>query len=118
MKNLPTEHAEQVTLIQWYDGRFNNKALFAIPNGGKRHPKVAAELKREGVRAGVPDLLLPIPSGIYHGLFIELKRQDGGRVSKEQKERIDDLNAAGYKVVVCAGFEAARAEIEAYLAAR
>ena len=118
MKNFPSEHLEQVTLIQWYDATYPDKALFAIPNGGKRHPKVALEMKREGVRPGVPDLMLPIPAGGCYGLFIEMKRQKGGRTSAEQKKWLQRLNASGYRAVVCAGFEAAKAEIEAYLAAR
>ena len=118
MTKLPTEHLEQVTLLQWYDATYPDNALFAIPNGGKRHPRVALEMKREGVRPGVPDLMLPIPSGGYCGLFIEMKKQKGGRTSSEQKKWLERLSANGYRAVVCAGFEAAKAEIEAYLAAR
>lgn len=117
MKNsqLPSEHLEQVSTIQWYDRVYNDGLLFAIPNGGKRHPKVAAEMKREGVRSGVPDMLLPVPAGGYHGLFIEMKRQKGGRVSPEQKQWLEYLQAAGYLAVVCKGFEEARGVITDYL---
>jgi hypothetical protein len=47
--------------------------LFAIPNGGWRHPATAARLREEGVRAGVWDLCLPVPRGEYVGLWLETK---------------------------------------------
>lgn len=47
--------------------------MFHIPNGGSRNKLEAANLKRQGVKAGVPDLFLPVSRGGYHGLFIELK---------------------------------------------
>ena len=117
MKNsqLPSEHLEQVSTIQWYDRVYNDGLLFAIPNGGKRHPKVAAEMKLEGVRSGVPDLFLPVPAGGHHGLFIEMKRQKGGRVSPEQKQWLEYLRGAGYLAVVCKGFEEAKEAITDYL---
>lgn len=114
-KRLPSEHAEQVTLINWYRRTFNNSLLVAIPNGGRRSIKTAVELKREGVSKGFPDLFLPVPAGGYHGLFIEMKRQKGGAVSKEQKAWLEYLNEAGYKAVVCRGFELAKEAIECYL---
>lgn len=46
---------------------------FAIPNGGKRNVIVAQKMKAEGVRAGIPDLCLPVMRGGYGGMYIELK---------------------------------------------
>lgn len=114
-KRLPSEHAEQVTLINWYRRTFKNSLLVAIPNGGKRSIKTAVELKREGVSKGFPDLFLPVMRGGYGGLFIEMKRQKGGRTSIEQKDWLEYLNGAGYKAVVCKGFEEAKEVIECYL---
>jgi hypothetical protein len=65
--------------------------LFAIPNGGARHKAIAGKLRAEGVRAGVPDICLPVPRGEYHGLFIELKRPKGGHVSEEQEAWISEV---------------------------
>jgi len=116
MRNsTPSEHLEQVTLIAWYRRTYKNELLVAIPNGGKRHIKTALAMKQEGVSKGFPDLFLPVPNSKFHGLFIEMKRQKGGMLSKEQKEWIDYLNSAGYQAVVCKGFLEAKEVIECYL---
>jgi hypothetical protein len=47
--------------------------IFAIPNGGHRHPAVAAKLKAEGLQAGLPDLCLPIAKHGLHSFWLELK---------------------------------------------
>ena len=75
-------------------------------------------LKATGATAGVPDLFLPVPTSQYHGLFIEMKRTKGGKVSPEQKEWLEYLNSAGYRAVVCKGFLEAKAVIESYLDAQ
>jgi hypothetical protein len=90
------------------------RLLFAIPNGGARHPAVAGKLKAEGVKAGVPDLLLPVARRRWNGLFIEMKSAKG-RVSPAQKEWIDALDAQGYRCEVCYGAEAAFDAILGYL---
>ena len=90
--------------------------LFHIPNGGKRGKAEAARFKAEGVKAGVPDLFLPVPRGKAHGLFIELKRRKGGRVSKEQAIWTISLQAQGYRAEVAKGWEEARDIIIEYLA--
>lgn len=112
-----SEHAEQVSLVQWFDKEFPKLRgrLFAIPNGGHRHPAEAARLKLEGVRAGVPDLFLPVPAGGKHGLFIEMKREKGGRLSPEQKDWLTFLQAQGYEAQCCAGYFEAMSVVFAYL---
>ena len=116
MKNLmPTEHLEQVTLINWYRITYKNKLLIAVPNGGKRHIKTAISMKQEGVSKGFPDLFLPVPSSKFHGLFIEMKRQKGGTLSKEQKSWLEYLNSVGYQATVCNGFLEGKEVIACYL---
>ena len=116
MQNLtPSEHLEQITLITWYRRTFKNELLVAIPNGGKRHIKTAVSMKLEGVSKGFPDLFLPVPNSKFHGLFIEMKRQKGGTVSKEQRAWLEYLNSVGYQATVCKGFLEAKEVIECYL---
>lgn len=115
----PKEHAEQVALFQWayvMQNRFPElKLMFAIPNGGKRHIAVAAKLKAEGVKSGVPDIFLPAARCDCYGLFIEMKRRGGGTTSDNQDGWIDALRIQGYRVAVCHGADAAISEIVNYL---
>ena len=116
---VPTEDAEQMTLFRWAALAAavhpELSLMFHIPNGGSRHKAEAGRFRAMGVKSGVPDLFLPVPRGPYHGLFVELKRTRGGRVSPEQREWMDALVMQGYAAVVCRGWEEARREIEAYL---
>ena len=113
------EADEQKTLFIWASymtGRYPElRLMYAIPNGGSRHPAEAAHLKAQGVKAGVPDICLPCARSGYHGLYIEMKRTKGGRLSEEQKIMIEALRDQGYKAEVCKGWENARKTIEKYL---
>lgn len=120
-----TEHAHQTALFVWAAQesppciRADLRSLFAIPNGGKRDAITAARLKAEGVRAGVPDIFLPVGKGRHLGLFIEMKRPgDLGRkgvVSDEQRDRITSLRMYGYACAVCYSWEYARSVLLVYL---
>lgn len=116
---VPLEDAEQRIIFQWAAmetaARPELGMLYAIPNGGKRAIKTAIALKAQGVKAGVPDMCLPVARGAYHGLYIELKRQRGGTVSDNQKEWITALTEQGYKAEVCRGAEEAIGTIKEYL---
>lgn len=68
---LMSEAQEQEAVIEWCD--WKHIPIFAIPNGGKRDAREAAHMKRQGVRAGVPDLCVPVARGGFHGLYIEMK---------------------------------------------
>jgi hypothetical protein len=105
-----TEHAEQVELmrlVKMSEGKYPAlKLMFACPNGSLRHHAVAAKLKAEGVKPGVPDLMLPVPIGGYTGLAIEMKSMTG-YASREQKDWIEALRSNGWRAEVCRGREAA-----------
>ena len=114
----PTEAEEQTALFQWAKiaegGKPQLRLLYAVPNGGSRHRLEAVNLKRQGVKAGVPDICLPYPKGLYHGLYIELK-VGKNKPSQQQERWIRDLLAAGYMAIVCYGFTQAKEAIEKYL---
>lgn len=116
---IPTEEQEQAAVFQWAalkQGQFPELALlFHIPNGGLRSKPEAVRFKRAGVKAGVPDLFLPVARGRSHGLFVEMKRKKGGRVSEEQTAWIDALGAQKYMCVVAHGAEEACCFIQDYL---
>ena len=92
--------------------------MFHIPNGGKRGKVEAIRFKAEGVKAGVPDICLPVPRGEWHGLYIELKRREGGRVSQDQVDWMEALMRQGYYTAICRGCEDAQRVILAYLGAK
>lgn len=126
------EHTEQVALFKWAEyasGRWPMlELLYAIPNGGvrpareridKRGKKVrysveAQKLRTEGVKPGVPDICLPVASGTFHGLYIELKTLTGSP-SEAQRCWVAALVRQGYRAEVCRGWEQARRVIEDYL---
>ena len=117
-----SEHFEQVTLFSWaknMEGRHPQlKMMFAIPNGGLRNIRVAMKLKKEGVKAGIPDIFLAIPrpleDGWLHGLFIEMK-YGKNKPTKVQKQWLYDLDYEGYDTVVCHSFDEAKQAIIDYL---
>ena len=113
-----TEHQHQVALFQWAALREKAypelKNLYAIPNGGHRNKAVAAKLKKEGVKAGYPDINLDIARHGFNGLRIELKAP-GGRLQNNQSEWIQRLTDAGYMAVVCVGVDSAIQTICDYL---
>ena len=113
------EDVEQATLFTWAGLKSGQRPelqlLFHIPNGGSRGKAEAARFKAEGVKAGVPDLFLPVARGPYHGLFIEMKRRSGGRTSEAQRKWIAALAAQGYLATICYGWKEAAELIEDYL---
>ena len=115
----PLEIDEQELLFEWAEyatcSHPELAMLFAIPNGEYRAPKTAHSLHLQGVKAGVPDMCLPVPRGGYGALYVELKRRRGGVVSEQQRAWIDALNRVGNKAVVCKGFDEAKKAIEDYL---
>lgn len=118
MQRHQYEAAEQIKLFRWVDFAVNQypelEMLYHIPNGGSRNPIEAANLKRQGVRAGVPDLCLPIARGKYHGLYIEMKYGDN-KPTENQKRWMRNLQRYGYATSICYSAEAAIADIEKYL---
>lgn len=98
--------------------------VFAIPNGAKlpwfknkegvRVSPESRKLLEEGMKAGVPDVLLAYPSGAHHGMFIEFK-QLGKKMSKEQAEWRLKLIHAGYHHVVAYDAEEAFGMVKDYL---
>src|SRR3954453_23637080 len=73
---------------------------YSIPNGGKRHPRVAQAMKDEGLQPGMNDLVWPVPMprpandpapahtppGWYCSFYLELKKEKGGVVSPAQRK--------------------------------
>ena len=119
-----SESMEQQSLITWWSaggrvslGLPDCATLLAIPNGGWRHPSTAARLRAEGVTPGIPDLFLawPAKGGNAAGLWIEMKRADGGRLSPAQAQRMSDLELSGYSCCCAHGWQAAALAMSLYV---
>jgi hypothetical protein len=111
IEKVPLEAEEQADLVKIL--RRCDVLFFAVPNGGYRRGAEAAALRRQGVVAGAPDLVLPIRDNRWTCLAIEMKRQVGGVVSPEQRLMHEQLRAAGWLVLVCCGCADAVAQLTA-----
>lgn len=114
------ERREQEWTVQWFKLKYPKILIAASANGGRRDIREAANMKREGVLPGMPDLQIFCAKRNYHGLCIEMKDPGGpdrvkGKVNMVQKCIINQLNQAGYYAIVCWGYEEARKVIDWYL---
>ena len=100
---LRSEDTEQIAVITWAQWNMQRypelELLHHVPNGGSRNKAEAVKLKQMGVKAGVPDLHLPVPKAEYCGLYIEMK-YGSGRIQDTQKEFMRAAAARGNYCVV------------------
>lgn len=74
----------------------------------------ASRMKAEGLKAGMPDIVMFYPANGFHGMFIEFKSKKG-KVSDVQSVMIERLIAQGYYCSVCNHLEVAIQETRKYL---
>jgi hypothetical protein len=102
------EEQMQRDLFTWIRGQEGYASelrwCFHVPNGGHRHPAVAGKMKAQGVRRGVPDLVLPVRrprpvDQMWTGLALELKV---GRnwLTEEQNDWLNILKTHGWMIDV------------------
>lgn len=117
-KVTPDEHNEswhQKQLIQWCRQFPWGQFLFHVPNETTGGPSWVVRNRQMGCKKGVPDLMLPVPMGDYHGLFIEMKRP-GGRMDEYQRRWNAALKQFGYLAICCYGWEEAKDVLLGYMA--
>lgn len=104
MVKLKDEEIEQIKAMDWI--RHHHPALgksaIHIANERSTSAMYGFTLQRMGVRKGAPDLLWLKPMPGYHGLLIEVKTKIG-KLSKWQKEFLDEANKDGYYADVAYG---------------
>lgn len=101
---------------------------FSIPNGAHTKKTEASILKAEGLTAGVADTFLAVPSGRWHGLFIEFKKEvlelddKSGKLHKRktyqepaQKTWQKLVEAQGFRYEIVRNFEEFNKLINDYL---
>lgn len=119
-----TEDEHQEKIFEWVEAAIEKypqlEMLYANMNGVRRSKRYTAKLKRRGMKAGIPDMFLPVARHGYHGLYIELKRpateiHRQGYTSKPQKKWLKQLKEQGYYAVVCYGWDDAKQVLIYYL---
>ncbi|MDN3525653.1 VRR-NUC domain-containing protein [Halomonas sabkhae] len=118
------EGQEQAVLIRWlYGEKMRGQpvgelydAIYHPPNGGARHKKTAADMKRQGVKAGVSDLVVRQARGGWHGLYLELKATPprNAGLADSQREWLEGSEYEGYCSALALGFEEAKAVLREY----
>ena len=115
-----TEEIEQAKVIKW-SHRAAVRALMPSlrflhhsPNGGKRDAFTGAQMKALGVKAGFPDLILPVRAGQCPGLVIEMKSEDG-RTSDSQDEWLAHFDSQGWGTKIARSADEARTILCLYL---
>ena len=108
------EAREQARLVAGLRKKWNDlpdelrPIVFAVPNGGARDAREGANLKVQGVLAGVPDLIMLIP--LAGTCLIEMKAEKGS-VSKAQHEVHPHIQALGHTLIVAYSAEEALAAL-------
>lgn len=121
--SLKPEEILQINLINWFNENYPQfeSDLHHFANERKLDVKTnpslwntGRKLSRMGVKPGVADLHLAVPTSEYPGLWLELKTENG-KLMKEQKEFLDQKSKRGYLALAVWGLDAAKKVFEIYL---
>ena len=89
--------------------------IWSTPNAARRSPRLGAELKKQGMTAGVGDISALSPDGRYHELELKTER---GRLSPAQRKRLEAVAATGCRAEVAYGLDDALRKLQAWGAIR
>lgn len=135
------EDALQISIIEYMAWKYPGILVIHVPNGGSRNIIEATKLKRMGVKAGMPDIFIPLPKidkkavidpscasleelnymyenplkgCFFNGFFCELKAGKN-KPTKIQKDMMQKLIDLGYYCCVCYSLDEYIKEWEAYV---
>lgn len=121
MKNeTPTELKEQSIFVNWCREK-GHKVCATAQSTYTESWKAINQNRMLGVVKGLPDLIVIVNKKYRLDdkpklLFIEMKRQGGGRISKEQEDWLREINKCdGIAGNVCAGAEKAKFFVQSYM---
>lgn len=83
---------------------------FHTVNEGNKSIQYNVDLKKQGMRSGVSDLIIPYQFGDYPFVCIELKRaskKDASSITKEERDFLLATEAIGSLAFVAYGYQAA-----------
>lgn len=112
------EGMEQRALMLWLYGEHMRGSevgglwpvTYHVPNGGQRSKKTAADLKREGVKAGVSDLVVMSGRGGWNGMYLEFKASPPNHAATAASQRtwLALADGEGYAAVLARGLDEAK----------
>jgi VRR-NUC domain len=114
--NLCPEDIDHINIVNWFHKEFPDLAddFYHFANERRCSMQQGRLLKRKGVKRGVADFFLALPSNGKSGLWIELKVGEG-KLSPEQKKFLARMLLRGFDALAVWGEDAAKAVILAYL---
>ncbi len=126
MRNL--EEEVQKGVVKYLKIKYPFVKYCASLGGIRTSYKQAVKAKATGYVKGFPDLQICVPmergvseeggaiggGGVYHGLFLEIKKDKKSYPTKEQKEWIAYLNEQGYCARVTKGLDESIEVIDNY----
>lgn len=126
MSFLQTEEEVHLQLCKYLSMQYPDIEFNSDLSGINQSKTQRGKSKRLRSGRAFPDLVIYEPRGVYHGLFIELKRpgtriykKDGNIVAnkhiREQADKIYKLRKKGYCAAFCIGFAEAKDFITRYL---
>ncbi len=126
-RRKPKEESLQIAVSKYLLMAYPWVIFTAESSGIRLTMGQAVKAKKQRSQRGLPDMMILEPSGRYHGLMIELKREgespfkikDGslkaGQHLRDQADAIKQLKAKGYFACFCTGFDEAKEIIDAYM---
>ncbi len=122
------EEEVQKGVVKYLKLKYPNAKYCASLGGIRTSFKQAVKAKATGYVKGFPDLQICVPmergggkeggtpegGGVYHGLFLEIKKDKKSYPTKEQKEWIAYLNEQGYCARVTKGLDESIEVIDNY----
>lgn len=122
---VPLEKHDQANLFAWAEAQMFNypelDLMYAIPNAGgytggfRKNKGRVLQMRKQGVKKGVPDIHLPVARRGWHSLYIEMKREDDDKLRPDQEKWAKKLREAGNAVVLASGFVDACDALVCYL---
>lgn len=111
MKNKsPLESAEQIAIVARL--RKEKIPFYSVPNGSDVEPHHRIKMVKEGLEAGVSDLVI-----LKHkdALYLEMKRREGGKWGDDQKAWKEKVEALGFTYELAKGAKEAWQKIQEFL---
>lgn len=105
------EDSLQIAVATYLKLQYPHALWWHTPNGGSRNAIEAAKLKRMGVLAGVPDIVIVYYSDM---ICLELKIKPN-KQTDTQKEFEKKITAYGHPYAVCYNIDEAKEFIDKYL---